>query len=263
MRISIVNFTRTQSDVDVGRVVRAINRQIRDDFEPCWSVGASLRLEGAEGPAELQKPQDLRGDGVIYLWDGAGDVRGALGYHAENNFGLPFGFVFTEVSQQLGEHWSVTLSHEALELIGDANVNRLAAGPHPADPGKVVFHWYEMCDAVQSESYEIDGVRVSNFVLPLYFTIGEQLGARNDFLTLRHGGRALRSFGVNPGGYVGFVNPETGRDETFTMHGDQLALERLSVKSRIDPRLRRANRYAHLKRRVSSRTADGWLQQDC
>ena len=30
-----------------------------------------------------------------------------------------------------------------------------------------MFHWYEVCDAVQSEYYKIDGVPVSNFVLPL------------------------------------------------------------------------------------------------
>ena len=38
-----------------------------------------------------------------------------------------------------------------------------------------------MCDAVQAESYTIDEVEVSNFVLPLYFTGGEELGG-NDFL---------------------------------------------------------------------------------
>ena len=40
-----------------------------------------------------------------------------------------------------------------------------------------------MCDAVQAETYEIDEVDVSNFVLPLYFTGGDELGGRNDFLS--------------------------------------------------------------------------------
>ena len=38
---------------------------------------------------------------------------------------------------------------EVLELIGDTQVNLLVQGPHPADPTRVVFHWFEMCDAVQ------------------------------------------------------------------------------------------------------------------
>lgn len=260
MEISVINFTRTESDETVNNVIRAINRQVREDFGPAWNLGAHLRLEGSREPAELQRPQELRGRAVIYLWTAVTDVQSALEYHAENNFGLPFGAVFTDVSRAIGEPWSVTLSHEALELIVDATLNRFAAGPHPTDPGRVVFHWYEVCDAVQSESYEIDGVSVSNFVLPLYFTIGEQVGARNDFLNRRHGTRTLRAFGVNPGGYIGFMNPDTGRDEIFIMEGDARARERLSKKSQIDPRLRRSNRYAHLQRRARVRTAAAWLQ---
>jgi hypothetical protein len=84
----------------------------------------------------------------------------------------------------LGETWTVTLSHEALELIGDPEVNLLVAGPHPSNSKQDVFHWYEMCNAVQAETYEIDGVAVANFVLPLYFTSSEELGGRNDFLAV-------------------------------------------------------------------------------
>jgi len=40
----------------------------------------------------------------------------------------------------LGESWTVTLSHEALELIADPEVNLLVAGPHPSQPGVDVFH---------------------------------------------------------------------------------------------------------------------------
>ena len=57
------------------------------------------------------------------------------------------------LSGQMGEPCQVTLSHEALELIADAEVNRLIMGPHPdpAQKGRMVFHWYEMCDAVLAE----------------------------------------------------------------------------------------------------------------
>jgi hypothetical protein len=44
-----------------------------------------------------------------------------------------------------------------------------------------VLPWYEVCDAVQVEEYEIDEVVVSNFVLPLYFTPGEPVRGRNAF----------------------------------------------------------------------------------
>src|ERR1041384_5566078 len=111
----------------------------------------------------------------------------------------------------MGEHWSVTLSHEALELLADSETNLLVRGPHPNDATKEVFHWFEMCDAVQAEQYEIDGIAVSNFVLPLYFTSvagGATTQARYDFLSRTHGDgdqkHSLKPVGVNPGGYVGF-----------------------------------------------------------
>ena len=231
MIISIINHTHGKlADEDVQAAIRAINRQIQYDFAPYWSLGATLRLEGKTGAnPNKQSLADMRGDAVLYLWDGS-DVDGALGYHDLNNAGVPFGFVFTELSKKLKESWSVTLSHEALELLGDPEVNLLALGPHPGNPKQGVFHWYEMCDAVQAETYVIDGIDVANFVLPLYFTSGEELGGRNDFLGRAHGGATLRSFGINPGGYVGFYNPATGKHETFTRQGDKAAAQRMKLK---------------------------------
>jgi hypothetical protein len=247
MIISVVNHSNGQvTDEELQTAIRAINRQINEDFAPYWSLPATLRLEGrsSEEPDKVQVP-DMRGDAVLYLWDEV-DVEGALGYHYQNFRGIPFGFVFTEIAQNIGEPWTVTLSHEALELLGDPQTNLLVMGPHPiGDEDRDVFHWYEMCDAVQAETYEIDGVAVSNFVLPLYFTgtrEADELGARNDFLGRLYEGGPLRSFGINPGGYVGFFDPELGRHDTFSIQDDQIALERQKEKARARE-ARRAVRY--------------------
>lgn len=240
MIISVINHTHIP-DAEVQRVIRAINRQIAEDFEPYWSLGATLRLEGKVGRKPNHRAVDMRGDGVIYLWDD-NDIDGALGYHDLNYRGIPYGFVFTELSQEYGEDWTVTLSHEALEIIGDPDVNLLVMGPHPDDPNRDVFHWYEMCDAVQAETYEIDGVNVSNFVLPLYFTDDEELRSRNDFLGTVYDGKSLPSFGVNRGGYVGFYDPEIGKHDTFSMKDDARAAYRLKTKAKAGP-ARRAIRY--------------------
>ena len=145
MIITLINFTNGKiKDEEVHAAARAINRQIAQDFEPYWSFGAQLRLEGrtTAKPSKTTMP-DMRGDAIIYLWN-ATDVEDALGYHNTNFRGIPYGFVFTELSKELGENWTVTLSHETLELLGDAQANLLVQGPHPADPKKVVFHWFEM-----------------------------------------------------------------------------------------------------------------------
>ena len=243
MLISVVNHTSGKlRDEQVQDGIRAVNRQIAHDFAPHWHLSAELRLEGPVGTDPDKKAlRELRGDAIIYLWDDM-DVEDALGYHDANAHGVPFGFIFTELVKQLKEPWTVTLSHEALELIADPEVNLLVAGPHPADPTVEVFHWYEMCDAVQAETYKVDGVPVSNFLLPLYFTPYPEEGSRNDFLGRLYKKKSLQSFSINPGGYIGFYNPATRQHETFALKGDAKARRRQEIKQKAQL-ARRSMRY--------------------
>ena len=240
MTISIVNHTQLERQ-NIQDVLRAVNRQLREDFHRYWHKDVRLRLEGWAGENPDEKmPFDMRGDAVLYLWDGE-DVENALGYHSLNNRGVPFGFVFTRLSERIGEPWSVTLSHEALEMAMDAEVNLLSAGPHPnpEENGRIVYHWYELCDAVQDDHYDIDGVAVSNFVLPLYFTVDDEHDNHNDFL-----GTRIASFGVNPGGYVGFWDPDTNSHETYQRPDDPRAVERMKAVSRFGA-AKRLERHRH------------------
>lgn len=242
MTISVINITEgALSDEQLHRAIRAINRQIAEDFAPYWGFGAQLRLEGKTGATKAMtraghKPRanfdqaDMRGDAVLYVHDLA-RIRDADGYHTTHHAGIPYGFVFLELSQKLKEDWTVTLSHEALELLGDPENNLLVQGPHPKNPDRLVYHWFEVCDAVQAETYEIDGVQVSNFVLPLYFTSSAERGGRNDFLGTQVEGRSLRSFSVNPGGYLNFFDPKRGKDVQFS--ADKLAEQRLAIKAKL------------------------------
>src|SRR6185295_9027135 len=242
MLISVVNHTKDLKDEDIHFAVRAINRQIAEDFSPYWHMRATLRLEGRAGKQPDPKTlRELRGDAVLYIWDGE-DGDDALGYHDQTQLGIPYGFVFTKLAKELDESWTATLSHEALELLADPDANLLVQGPHPHDKSKVVFHWFEMCDAVQDEGYEVDGIQLSNFVLPLYFTSTQETGSRNDYLGRLHGGKALRSFGINPGGYIGFFDPAKQDHETVSLDGDKKAALRLAKKAAFK-RGRRGMRY--------------------
>lgn len=242
MLISVVNHTSSIPDEQVHEALRAINRQIAEDFSPYWHMHATLRLEGrSTAKPNTTRLPDMRGDAVLYLWD-EHDGEDALGYHDKTHRGIPYGFVFTELAKEVDEKWTVTLSHEALELLGDPEVNLLVQGAHPSNASQVVFHWFEMCDAVQDETYSIDGVEVSNFVLPLYFTGEQESGSRNDYLGRLKGKNALRSFGINPGGYIGFYNPATGDHEQVARDGDERAAARLKAKGKFKA-ARRGMRY--------------------
>jgi hypothetical protein len=104
-----------------------------------------------------------------------------------------------------------------------------------------------MCDAVQAESYVIDGIPVSNFVLPLYFTRTRTIdehGTRNDFLGSIYDNRTLGSFGINPGSYVGFYDPVLQCHEIFTRKGDEVARNSMKVKLAMELACRSV-RYQH------------------
>jgi subtilisin family serine protease len=231
MLISVVNHSAEIVDAKLQATLRALNRQLREDFAPYWGRSARLRLEGRSAARPVpEDASDIRGEAVIYLCDRPEDAEEALGYHELNQRGIAYGFVFTQLARMLEEEWSITLSHEVLELTLDPEVNLLVKGPHPEDPTREVFHWYEACDAVQTQGYEIDGIRVSNFVLPLYFTTSEEPGARNDFLGARGRRPMLPSFGVAKGGYVGYFDPEVGADRYYEPTAE--AKERNALKQR-------------------------------
>lgn len=240
MQISVVNRDPRITTTQLLEVVRAVNVQIERDFAPYWHIGARLRVDGLDPERSANALSGLRGDAILYI---DYKPRAELaGYHEKHQSGVPFGFVFTALADDLQEPWSVAFSHEALELLADPECNLLCKGPHP-DPKehrRHVFHWYEVCDAVQGEHYEIDGVSVSNFVLPSYFTGGEELEGRNDFLDTRVEGKRLRSFSCNPGGYCGYYDPKTGRNRTFM--NSRAAKHRAAIKGAMPDHFRRANR---------------------
>ena len=209
--IAIVNFSDLD-DQTVQDVIRAVNRQVLEDFTPLWGCGRVCRLHAAAfDPMDVDSldEEPVQADGVIYLVNES-TLPGALGYHDMNAREVPIGFVFTELAPH---DWTVTLSHEVLELIVDPSVNIFLPGPDPRqpdDPTRWLFHSYEVCDAVERSAYRIDGVLLSNFVTPSYFREGDAIGTRNDFL-----GVGVTSFGLTSGSHLGVWNPSTGEWETI------------------------------------------------
>ena len=204
--IAIVNFSQLD-DQEVQEAIRAVNRQVVEDFMPIWGAGRLCKIHAPVfDPADIDTlaADPVFADGVIYIVD-EGLLAGALGFHDLNARDMPFGFVFVLDPQD----WTVTLSHEVLELIIDPTVNIFVPGPDPRNSQSTVLHTYEVCDAVERTTYQIDNVLVSNFLTPSYFTIGDAPGTRNDFL-----GVDVDSFGVTQGSHIAFFDLQTGTFET-------------------------------------------------
>ena len=237
MIIAIINNSDgALRDGDLQAGIRAVNRQMQYDFLPYWGFSAQLRLEGKRGRDEKFDPADVRGDAVLYVLPLKGDDDD--GFHTANLNGIPYGFVYLDLAKKLDEDWSVTLSHEALELVGDPELNMLVKGPHPEEE-RDVYHWFEMCDAVQDESYPIDGIKVSNFVLPLYFTSSDERGGRNDFLGTIHRGKTLESVQSQPRRIYQLFRSGIGRGQGLgaQIHGgwSRSAPPRIRRRDRLTP----------------------------
>src|SRR5262245_14993678 len=95
MIVSVINLSNGRvSDKKLQDAIRAVNRQIAEDFEPHWRFGGMLRLEGRTSRAKgMFRQSDMRGDAVLYLWDEV-DPEGVDGYHDKNYDGIPYGAVY-------------------------------------------------------------------------------------------------------------------------------------------------------------------------
>ena len=240
MLISVINRSIGVTDAELQRAVRAINRQLEEDFYPHWQFGARLRVDGAGrvvGDPDRQVALPLlpgrRGDAVIYIVDQP-TVGGAEGFHDINNMDVPYGFVFLEMCSSGADDWTVALSHEAIELVGDPLGNLLVQGPHPDNRRHLVFHQFELCDAVSGDYYEIDGVKVQNFLLPGWFARNAVDGARNDFLGRPVSGDTLEPFTSATGGYLMFYDgalAEGRKWKQVCKPGDATAERRIAAKA--------------------------------
>lgn len=161
MQIAIINQAHAL-DAAVGAWVAALQRQMTEHFEPVYAYGAKLRYVPK---GEKPRPEEF----PLYLADRAPADADYLGYHDQDEKGRPIGYVFLQTSINAGESPTVTLSHEVLELVANPFCDQAAMGPS----AKRLLVAYEACDAVQGDTYKIDGIEVSNFVYPNYFGLGD------------------------------------------------------------------------------------------
>ena len=155
--IAITNVSTCLSDGQVEAVIPALQRQVSLDFKAYWEVECELTFLPKEKPL-------TEGWWQISVTDNP-DQAGALGYHELTSRGTPLGKVFAALDLQSGGSWTVTLSHELLEMLADPWINWCAQGPD----GKI--YALEVCDAVEADNlgYKIGEVLVSDFITPSWF----------------------------------------------------------------------------------------------
>jgi hypothetical protein len=189
--IAITNASTCLKDEQVEAVLPALQKQVSTEFKAYWDIDCTL----------IFLPKDhaiTQGWWQIVVTDNA-EQSGALGYHEMTSQGAPLGKVFAKLDLASGSSWTVTLSHELLEMLADPWINWCAVG-HDSK-----IYALEVCDAVESDDlgYLIDGVLVSDFVTPAWFepTCADRIDFR------QHLSKELE---LAPGGYIAIYDPRIG-----------------------------------------------------
>jgi len=185
--IAITNASTCLTDAQVEAAIPALQRHVSLDFRAYWDLDCQL--------IPLPKDDALPGGWwQISVIDNP-DQAGALGYHELTSHGTPLGKVFAALDIQSGGSWTVTLSHELLEMLADPWINWCAQG----SDGKI--YALEVCDAVEADElgYLIDGVLVSDFITPAWFEPTQ--ADRVDFKQ-----RISKPLQLSAGGYISVLN---------------------------------------------------------
>jgi len=253
IKIAVINEYPDLTHQEIEKVVKALNIQAQQHFGPVWGVDAVLTFY----PKSVSPPPDAW---QLIILDSS-DQAGALGYHDLTKTGLPLGKVFAGTDKKYGSAWSVTASHELLEMLGDPDINLCALVQTHGTAG--TLYAYEVCDACETDEYGytigVDGseVLVSDFVYPSWFETFHVPGTQYDYLK-----KISQPFQLLPGGYISVfaINSGTGWTQK-NAKDDRLFRMRANVGTRRERRsipreqwLRSVTPAAQLKAEVAAQT---------
>lgn len=191
IKIDVINETTKVSDQQIKWLMAALQKQIIRDFEPIWGYTATLVFVSKGVAPSLATHWQL-----VFMDDS--DQAGALGYHDLTSSGLPLGKVFVETTVQAGCSWSVSASHEVLEMLADPYANETTLLLETNSKGTA--YAYEVCDAceVDDQGYVINNFKVSDFVTPDWFNPSTlRPNTKYDFM-----GHITKPLELLPGGYI-------------------------------------------------------------
>lgn len=188
-QVALVSDVPELSFSEISTVAAALQTQATRDFGPAWGIQCTV-----DGFATLEEVPVGYWPVIV-----VNDVQGAEGFHTDDR-SQPYALV------KYSSSWSLTASHECLEMLADPFGSRLMAGQSPKpDQGRVEF-LVEICDPAESSqfAYAINGVLVSDFYNPHYFDPISAMGVQYSYT-----GAITQPLQVLQGGYLSWHEPVT------------------------------------------------------
>jgi hypothetical protein len=209
--IALVADTDAVSAREITRVAAALDKQVTRDFGPLWGVLATV------DPVFSLEDVPV-GYWPIVLRDRI-KAPGADGFH-KDRFGQPFARL------ALTESWSLTASHECLEMLADPFGDRMIPGPSIKRGEGRVSYLVEVCDPPESEefAYTVNDVLVSDFITPSFFDPMKVEGVRYSFTgAVKHPRQVLE------GGYISWRNQTNEHIEQLVVRNGKKEFRDLGV----------------------------------
>jgi hypothetical protein len=179
--IACINEATVDLGVPFAKLTPALQKCFDQYFLPVWGYPVTLYN------TKVAKPSDWR---LVYF-DNA-DQAGVLGYHDLTKDGQPAASIFVKTTLADKQLVSVTACHELFEMVIDPIANLWAEAADGTE------YAYEMCDPVEEDTFEVDGIAMSNFVHPAWFEpFKHPPGTKYDHL-----GRLTKPFSMTKGGYM-------------------------------------------------------------
>jgi hypothetical protein len=187
-QLALLSQSTAISFSDLTRVAAALSKQVARDFAPIWDIQATVDAFHTLTDVPL-------GYWPIVIKDTIG--YSAAGIHLDKN-NQPFALVSSR------QDWSLTASHEALEMLADPFGSRTIAGDSPmSNQGRVEF-LVEVSDPSEAAAfgYTVNSILVSDFYTPNYFDPVRATGIRYSFT-----GAITEPRQVLRGGYLSWRDP--------------------------------------------------------
>lgn len=162
IQVAVINQSLVVKDEEIKRKLLAFQKQVHEHFATVWGTDAELRIVPTE--------EDARDAWWLVITDDAD--QDAWGHHDPHGTpqGNPLAKVFAKRILSCGQPWTITASHELLEMLVNPHDNRMVL---QLDKGVEKFWDQEVCDPceIKKYAYQIDGIWVSDFVFPSWFEL--------------------------------------------------------------------------------------------
>jgi hypothetical protein len=224
----------------------AIQKQITRDFAPIWEIDADVAAFGVLSDVPL-------GYWPIIICDKI--PIHAHGVHLNEQNGQPFALV------EFSDNWTLTTSHECLEMLADPSGNRIQAGNSYKTTTGISFkegsrvregrvgYLVEVCDPCEAAqfAYSVNGILVSDFYTPNFFDPGDGVPSVRYSFT----GAITEPREVLDGGYLSWIQPETKSLCQVFVNGKQATLNSHALPNNIVNLRRYSDKHSAIHRKTA------------